>query len=48
MLECVLAWICLIVAVITKEPMWAVASAAYAIALQIYSFRKECKEKEGE
>lgn len=35
MVEAVLAWICVVVAVVTQEPLWAIAAALFAVAVQM-------------
>lgn len=40
MAECILAWVCIIVAAFTQEPMWAVASALFAVALHLAKLAK--------
>lgn len=39
MTECILAWVCLCTAAWTQDPLWAIASAAFAIATHL-SFRR--------
>ena len=40
MVECVVAWICLFIGLITRNPNYLIASGTFAIATQIYLHRK--------
>ena len=35
MIECILAWICIIMAFSTKDPWWGVASALFAMNVRM-------------
>ncbi len=35
MIECIAAWFCLFVGVISGNPLWYIASGVFAVALQI-------------
>lgn len=39
MVECMAAWICLLIGFITKNPNYLIASGAFAIATQIDLYR---------
>lgn len=41
MIECMMAWILLIIAFTKQEAEWFIASGVFAIATQIYNMRKE-------
>lgn len=52
MIECIFAWVCIILALFKFEPMWAIASALFAISLSLDQMGKgvatmpECSERE--
>lgn len=42
MAESIFAWVCIILAWIHAEPMWAVASALFALSLHLERIAKGC------
>lgn len=45
MAECVFSWGCIIAALVTEDPLWAIASALFAIASNLIDITKASPPK---
>ena len=46
MIECIMAWLCLVAGFLNNNPLYYIASGAFAIACQIESWKEEVKVSE--